>query len=118
MTERDGGSLPSLFKPYEGSEPYIFISYAHADADAVLEIVGDMHDRGYRIWYDEGIEAGSEWTECIASHLYGAHLVLAFVSPAYLASDNCRKRKRRSASFWRRRSSLPAWSCSSATSSR
>lgn len=91
MTERDGGSLPSLFKPYEGSEPYIFISYAHADADAVLEIVGDMHDRGYRIWYDEGIDAGSEWTECIASHLYGAHLVLAFVSPAYLASDNCRK---------------------------
>ncbi|MGM9670831.1 MAG: TIR domain-containing protein [Oscillospiraceae bacterium] len=83
--------MPSLFKPYEGSDPYIFISYAHADADAVLEIVGDMHDRGYRIWYDEGIDAGSEWTECIASHLYGAHLVLAFVSPAYLASDNCRK---------------------------
>lgn len=83
--------MPSLFKPYEGSEPYIFISYAHADAPAVMEIVSDMHDRGYRIWYDEGIEVGSEWTECIASHLYDAHLVLAFITPAYLASDNCRK---------------------------
>lgn len=79
------------FKPYEGSEPYIFISYAHADERAVMEIVSNMHDRGYRIWYDEGIEVGSEWTECIASHLYDAHLVLAFITPAYLASDNCRK---------------------------
>lgn len=83
--------MPSPFRPYEGSAPYIFISYAHADAPAVMEIISDMHDRGYRIWYDEGIEIGSEWTECIASHLYDAHLVLAFITPAYLASDNCRK---------------------------
>lgn len=83
--------MSSPFKPYEGSEPYIFISYAHADAPAVMEIICNMHDRGYRIWYDEGIEVGSEWTECIASHLYDAHLVLAFITPAYLASDNCRK---------------------------
>lgn len=83
--------MSSPFKPYEGSEPYIFISYAHADAPAVMEIVCNLHERGYRIWYDEGIEVGSEWTECIASHLYDAHLVLAFLTPAYLASDNCRK---------------------------
>lgn len=83
--------MSSPFKPYEGDAPYIFISYAHADAPAVMEIVCNMHDRGYHIWYDEGIEVGSEWTECIASHLYDAHLVLAFISPAYLASDNCRK---------------------------
>ena len=56
------------FKPYEGDKPYIFISYAHADDDAVLPIVSDMHRRGYNIWYDEGIEVGSEWQECIASH--------------------------------------------------
>ena len=49
------------FKPYEGDKPYIFISYAHADDDAVLPIVSDMHRRGYNIWYDEGIEVGSEW---------------------------------------------------------
>lgn len=40
------------FKPYEGDKPYIFISYAHADNDAVLPIVSDMHSRGYNIWYD------------------------------------------------------------------
>lgn len=79
------------FKPYEGEEPYIFISYAHADSETVMKVVGDMHGRGYRIWYDEGIEVGSEWPECIAEHLYGAHLVIAFISNAYMRSDNCRR---------------------------
>lgn len=79
------------FKPYEGDKPYIFISYAHADSPAVMEVVGKLHDRGYRIWYDEGIEVGSEWPECIASHLAGAHLVIAFISNSYMRSDNCRR---------------------------
>ena len=79
------------FKPYEGDKPYIFISYAHADDDTVLPIVGNMHERGYNIWYDEGIEVGSEWQECIASHLADAHLVVAFISNAYMRSDNCRR---------------------------
>lgn len=79
------------FKPYEGDKPYIFISYAHADSDAVMSVVTHMHDRGYRIWYDEGIEVGSEWPECIASHLAGAQLVIAFISNSYMRSDNCRR---------------------------
>lgn len=79
------------FKPYEGDKPYIFISYAHADSDAVMSVVTHMHDRGYRIWYDEGIEVGSEWPECIASHLAGAQLVVAFISNSYMRSDNCRR---------------------------
>lgn len=79
------------FKPYEGDKPYIFISYAHADSDAVMSVVTHMHDRGYRIWYDESIEVGSEWPECIASHLTGAQLVVAFISNSYMRSDNCRR---------------------------
>ena len=51
------------FKPYEGDKPYIFISYAHADDATVLPIIADMHSRGYNIWYDEGIEVGSEWQD-------------------------------------------------------
>ena len=55
------------FKPYEGDKPYIFISYAHADNDVVLPIVSDMH------------------------RLADAHLVVAFISNAYMRSDNCRR---------------------------
>lgn len=79
------------FKPYEGDKPYIFISYAHVDDAEVLPIISDMHKRGYNIWYDEGIEVGSEWQECIASHLADAHLVIAFISNGYMKSDNCRR---------------------------
>lgn len=83
--------MKTLLHPYEGTLPYIFVSYAHANDAAVLEIISTLQARGFRIWYDEGIEAGSEWPESIASHLERAQLVLAFLSPAYLRSDNCRK---------------------------
>ena len=76
---------------YEGSSPYIFISYAHANAPAVMQVVEELSARGYRVWYDDGIEVGSEWPEYIASHLAGASLMMAFVSNAYMRSDNCRK---------------------------
>ena len=83
--------MRTLLRPYEGTQPYIFVSYAHKNDAAVLEIIGTLQSRGFRVWYDEGIEAGSEWPESIASHLERAQLVLAFLSPAYLRSDNCRK---------------------------
>lgn len=83
--------MRTLLRPYEGTQPYIFVSYAHKNDAAVLEIIGTRQSRGFRVWYDEGIEAGSEWPESIASHLERAQLVLAFLSPAYLQSDNCRK---------------------------
>lgn len=83
--------MKTLLRPYEGTLPYLFVSYAHANDAAVLEIISTLQSRGFRVWYDEGIEAGSEWPESIASHLERAQLVLAFLSPAYLRSDNCRK---------------------------
>lgn len=56
-----------------------------------MEIVQELSDRGYRIWYDGGIEVGNEWPEYIAKHLAGVSLMLAFISNAYMRSDNCRK---------------------------
>ena len=79
------------FHPYEGDMPYVFISYAHADSAQVMEVLENMQARSCRIWYDEGIEVGSEWPECIAGHLAGAGLMIAFISNAYMRSDNCRR---------------------------
>lgn len=78
-------------KPYEGNAPYIFISYAHKDSDQVLPILDELADRGYRVWYDDGIAPGSEWPEYIATHLASSGLVLAFISPNSIASSNCRR---------------------------
>ncbi len=44
------------FRPYEGNEKYIFVSYAHVDGDIVYPIIERLHDAGFRIWFDEGIE--------------------------------------------------------------
>lgn len=77
--------------PYEGNKPYIFISYAHKDSDRVYPILDELADRGYRIWYDDGIALGSEWPEYIAEHLNGSDVVMAFITPNSIASANCRR---------------------------
>ncbi|MBQ7416362.1 MAG: toll/interleukin-1 receptor domain-containing protein [Oscillospiraceae bacterium] len=75
---------------YEGNEDYIFLSYAHKDAPTVIPIVEKMIQQGFRIWYDSGIEAGTEWPEYIEDHLKRCRIFLAFMSPASVASRNCR----------------------------
>lgn len=79
------------FKPYEGKQPYIFVSYAHKDAAKVYPILEALNNRGFRIWYDDGIAPGSEWPENIAQHLDSCAVTLAFVSENSMASDNCRR---------------------------
>lgn len=81
--------MNSHFSPYEGKKPYIFVSYAHADAEKVLPVIKELHDRHYRIWYDTGIEAGANWPEVIAGHLSDASCVLFFVSERFHISQNC-----------------------------
>lgn len=81
--------MNDYFRPYEGVEPYIFVSYAHCNANEVLPIIKALHERKYRVWYDEGIAPGSEWPENIARHLNRASIVLIFVSKASLLSQNC-----------------------------
>ena len=55
--------------PYRGEEAYIFVSYAHKDSYRVWPIVARLQLDGYRVWYDEGIDPGTEWDENIASHV-------------------------------------------------
>lgn len=76
-------------QPYRGDEPYAFISYAHRNKTEVLAIIGRMQAEGCRIWYDEGIDPGTEWAEHIAQHLTGCDYFIAFLSQEYLESSNC-----------------------------
>ena len=75
------------FKAYEGDEPYVFVSYAHVDKAQVFPLIGQLHDKGYRIWYDEGIDPGTEFSDNIATHLKGASSMLLFVTPQSIARD-------------------------------
>jgi len=76
---------------YEGSEPYVFISYAHKDSAIVYNILRRLDERGVRIWYDDGIAPGSEWPDYIADHLLRASAVIAFITDNSVQSANCRR---------------------------
>lgn len=83
--------MKGTFKPYEGAEKYIFVSYSHKDCERVLAILEELNKEGFRIWYDEGIEWGTEWPESIANHLDGCAVFMAFLSKTSIASRNCRQ---------------------------
>lgn len=78
-------------KAYSGNKPYIFVSYAHKDSEVVLPIIEKLQKKGFRIWFDKGIEAGSEWPQYIAEHLNDSCCVLVFMSHSAADSHNCRR---------------------------
>ena len=82
--------MDEYVRAYEGGEPYIFVSYAHKDSKRVLPVIRQLYERKYRVWYDEGINPGSEWPANIARHLMAASAVFVFVSRSFLDSENCR----------------------------
>lgn len=76
--------------PYEGNEPYIFLSYSHKDAPRVYPLLEQMVRDGYRIWYDDGNHPGDDWLENIAGHLNHCRVCIAMLSANTGASHNCR----------------------------
>ena len=75
---------------YNENQPYIFISYSHRDSNQVYPIINRLREEGYNVWYDDGIEPGSEWDENIASHIMKCAYFIALVSKNYLESANCK----------------------------
>lgn len=82
------GRIP--FPAYHGDEPYIFISYAHVDHEKVFPLIKEFNDRGYHVWYDEGIAPGNEWTADIAKALRNCTLFVAMITPNSVLSGNCK----------------------------
>ena len=82
------GRIP--FPAYRGDEPYIFVSYAHKNAEAVFAEINRWNKQGYNIWYDEGIAPGNEWEEEIAKALENCRLFVVFITPDSIESKNCR----------------------------
>ena len=79
------------FPAYHGDDPYIFVSYSHEDDAVVFQEIRWLQDHGIKIWYDEGISPGSEWTDALAQAIKGCSQVLYFITPQSVASENCRR---------------------------
>ena len=75
--------------PYIGEKPYIFVSYAHKDSEVVMRAIALLQQSGFRVWYDEGIDPGSEWPDTIEKYLERSSYFIGFISANSLASQNC-----------------------------
>jgi TolB-like protein len=76
---------------YQGDEPYIFVCYAHEDADTVYPEIEYLQAEGVNVWYDEGISLGTEWTEALADAIEGCTKFLFFVTPNSVTREHCRR---------------------------
>jgi TPR repeat protein len=74
---------------YNGNEPYVFVSYSHEDSELVRPIIQGLQDRGFRVWYDEGIEVSVEWAKYVAEQLEQCCCMLAYVTKNFDDSPNC-----------------------------
>ena len=70
--------------------PYIFVSYSHKDSNFTIPIINRLKKEGYHVWYDDGIDPGTEWDENIANHIENCSYFVAVISNNYLQSDNCK----------------------------
>lgn len=75
--------------PYDGNEPFIFVSYSHKDSDLVYQLIFRMQKDGFRVWYDDGIDPGSIYARNIGDHIQKCHHLLAFTSKNYINSEFC-----------------------------
>ena len=76
--------------PYSGEEPYIFVSYAHKDSEVVMRAIALLQQSGFRVWYDEGIDPGSEWPDTIEKYLERSSYFIGFISANALDSNYCK----------------------------
>lgn len=81
--------MENRFSPYQGTKPFLFISYARGDMDAMLEVIAQLRQKNYRIWYDEGIPVGTDWPIYISGRVNAATAVLFFLSGKSMVSPNC-----------------------------
>ncbi len=79
------------FPAYQGDEPYVFVSYSHADIELVYPELARLNAQGFNIWYDEGISPGTVWRDELARAIESCSVFLLFVSEATNASDQCMK---------------------------
>lgn len=88
-TEEEYPLITTKFEAYTGNEEYLFVSYSHRDTEKVYKVLDALHDKKYRIWYDESCENGNDFRDELRQRIKGSSGVLLFVSSASMASPFC-----------------------------
>ena len=73
---------------YEGSEPYVFVSFSHGDKARTLPFIAALQEKA-NVWFDEGLGIGASWADRIADRLMKCELLVFVAGEASLASESC-----------------------------
>jgi hypothetical protein len=76
-----------LEQPYNGTEGYLFASYARDDSNRVLPVLRELRKSGVRVWWDQAIQPGQRFGAEIERRLDGAAGLVVFLSSRALQSD-------------------------------
>lgn len=74
---------------YEGDEAFLLASFADTDSDRVYPVLETLSATGYRLQFNAPNSTEEEWSNNSPILLDSCHLVLLFISPAWIASENC-----------------------------
>lgn len=75
--------------PYEGDQPFIFISFCHKDEALVWPLIERLTIDGFRVWYDDGLHPGDDWPEVVGTHISQCSACIAVISAESSRSHNC-----------------------------
>jgi hypothetical protein len=87
---RTSRAAPATPRPAP-SGGYVFLSYAHRDADLALAAKARLEQIGVRIWHDSDLGAAQVWDEYLEQRVRGAAGLIACLSPNYGSSRYCRR---------------------------
>ena len=89
MSEQDVRYTVLDLPVYDGDAPYLFVSYCHADTNAVRKILLELVAARYRFWYDDTMEVGKDFRDSLRDRVRNCAGFLAFFSEGYFASKFC-----------------------------
>ena len=72
----------TIYAPFRPDEegPYIFISYSHKDRDRVFPLITRIYEKGWHVWYDEGLEITENYYTSLSRHIKNCAVFLLFVT--------------------------------------
>ena len=78
-------------EPKISDQSLLFLSYAHKDEDIAesleVHLSPVLRRHNLRLWRDQRIATGQEWSENVADAIARSSVAIAIVSPDYLASE-------------------------------
>lgn len=74
---------------YEGEEPYLFVSYSHANAEEVNHVLQILDREKFRLWYDDTMEVGDDFREELRARIEKCCAMVLFVSAGSMHSKYC-----------------------------